>query len=344
MASVRITLPSRSRGRPTEESISLHRQELLAFCEGLEEIASRLDFAPSTRGWCYVLEEYGLSKGDFDRAEIVISDCRKRGLLLLGISGEDVNRETVGIEKIDEEDPEIHAKEKLESYIDWFIKTYRRIDFWDSQKYYVEMVVEKIDLKNLFAPVCAEYHVPLTNLKGWSDIWSRARLMQRFKEREEAGKQCVLLVCVDHDPGGLKIADSIRANLAEITTMEVDWSPENLEIVRFGLTYEFIEQHGLTWIENLTTASGKSLDDPSHFHHNAPHVQEYIERFGVRKCEANALIVRPEAGRQLCRDAIQPYINQSQLIAYTKALKKAQRELRRVFPEALREYADEMEG
>jgi len=33
-------------------------------------------------------------------------------------------------------------------------------------------------------------------------------------------------------------------------------------------------------------------------------VQDYIARFGVRKCEANALVVAPDIGRQLCREAI----------------------------------------
>jgi hypothetical protein len=39
-----------------------------------------------------------------------------------------------------------------------------------------------------------------------------------------------------------------------------------------------------------------------------PFVQEYLRAFGSRKCEANALVTRPKAGRQLCRDAIQRYV------------------------------------
>ena len=71
------------------------------------------------------------------------------------------------------------------------------------------MFVEKIDLKSLFEPICKRYHIPLTNARGWSDIHSRAAMMKRFTEWENKGKQCVLLYCGDHDPGGLNISETI---------------------------------------------------------------------------------------------------------------------------------------
>jgi hypothetical protein len=33
-------------------------------------------------------------------------------------------------------------------------------------------------------------------------------------------------------------------------------------------------------------------------------VQDYLSEYGPRKVEANALVVAPDAGRALCRDAI----------------------------------------
>ena len=48
--------------------------------------------------------------------------------------------------------------------------------------------------------------------------------MRRFKYWEGKGKRCVLLTCVDHDPGGLNIADWLRQNLADLTD-RIDWSP-----------------------------------------------------------------------------------------------------------------------
>jgi hypothetical protein len=98
----------------------------------------------------------------------------------------------------------------------------------------IEMLVEKIDLKNLFTPVCAEYLVPRANAGGWSDINGRAAIMRRFAAHERAGRQCVLLYCGDHDPGGAIISDFLRSNLADLQRA-VGWSPDRLIIDRFGL-------------------------------------------------------------------------------------------------------------
>jgi hypothetical protein len=45
-------------------------------------------------------------------------------------------------------------------------KYYDPWTFWDDREYYVEMLVEKIDLKTLFQPVCEEFYLPLTNARG----------------------------------------------------------------------------------------------------------------------------------------------------------------------------------
>jgi hypothetical protein len=131
--------------------------------------------------------------------------------------------------------------------------------------------------------------------------------MRRFAEWEAKGKTCVLLYCGDHDPGGLHISDRLLSNLADLEA-PVGWSPKDLLIDRFGLDYDFIEAQGLTWIDNLATAKGEyPLNDPHHRDHTKPYVQAYLRRFGVRKVEANALVVRPEGGRELCRQAILRY-------------------------------------
>ena len=124
-------------------------------------------------------------------------------------------------------------------------KNYTPISFWDDLDVYVEVAVEKLDLRNLFEPACAEFHVPIQNFKGWSDLNARAAMMRRFAEHEAAGRRCVLLLCGDHDPGGLHITDKMRKNLADLSGA-VGWTPENLIISRFGLNADFIDRHGLT--------------------------------------------------------------------------------------------------
>lgn len=301
-------LPRRKRGRQTPEKEAEYQAEREAFCELVLKIRSTMDFAVGSRGWCYLLEQYGLGKGDFDAAEKLITDCRKTGDLPLNICAEDNSRETVGLQDaLDDPDIEAEAAGWINYIREHAHQNYTPSGFWDDLDVYVEVGVEKLDLRNLFEPVCAEFFVGITNFKGWSDLNSRASVMKRFAEHEEAGRSCVLLLCGDHDPGGLKITDTMRKNFKDLERA-VGWSPENLTITRFGLNADFIDYHGLTWIDNLETSSSQRLDDPHHPDHNKPYVQDYIRRYGARKCEANALVVVPEVGRELCRRAILDHV------------------------------------
>jgi hypothetical protein len=263
-------LPRRGKGRPTEAATVAYLIEKERFCETILEMNSRLDFTVSTRGWGYLLEgKRWIDKGDLDDAEDLVNECRKDGSLPLDICSEDLKRATHGIEELDLSDPR-EQYEGLVSYLKATPEFYSPIDFWEDLDFYIEMAVEKTDLRSLFAKVCDEFHVPITNLGGWSDLNARAKIMRRFKAREAQGKQCALLYCGDHDPGGFPISDFIRSNLNDLEKA-VGWSPRNLIIRRFGLDYDFIEKHGLTWIDNLQTSSGKSLDDHRHRDHYKPY-------------------------------------------------------------------------
>jgi hypothetical protein len=106
------------------------------------------------------------------------------------------------------------VKEETQSWIDHLLyqahNQYTPFSFWDDQRTYIEVAVEKLDLRNLFEPVCREFYVPITNFKGWSDLNSRAAMMRRFAAHEDVGRECVLLLCGDHDPGGLHITDKMH--------------------------------------------------------------------------------------------------------------------------------------
>jgi hypothetical protein len=201
---------------------------------------------------------------------------------------------------------------------------YQPISFWDELDVYVELLVEKGDLRSLFAPIVTKYHIATANAGGWSDINGRAAMMDRFVKWEAKGKQCVLLYCGDHDPGGLNISSFLRANLEDLSGA-TGWHPEDLIIDRFGLNHDFIEAQGLTWIDNLETSAGERLDDPGHHDH---HVQDYLRRFGARKVEANALVVRPDAGRRLCEDAILRYVPKGAVEAFAARLTEEQEQAR----------------
>jgi hypothetical protein len=299
----RPLLPKRFRGRQSPKAQARYNEHLAAFCALIRKIHCSMDFKVGSRGWCYILERHGLRKGDFGDAESLISACRKSGDLPLDICAEDGSRETIGVEQLNTNDIPTEVEAWVNHLRNHAHETYTPISFWDDLDVYVEVGVEKHDLRNLFEPVCAEFHVPITNFKGWSDINSRAAMMRRFRTHEMRGKRCVLLLCTDHDPGGLHQAEKLRKNMEDLSRA-VGWSPDNLVIIRFGLNADFIDAHGLTWIDNLETSSGGQLDDPEHNDHDKPYVQDYIAKFGARKCEANALVVEPEVGRELCRSAI----------------------------------------
>jgi len=323
-----ICLPTIKTGRPTAESKALYQQQLDQFCEHLIKLKSTLDFIPSVRGWCYYLEGLNvITKGQFDVAQRIINDCRKSGQLPIDICSVDESRTADNVsyyssDGIDVEDWSYHRalsiKYEIENIVEDATRNpasdYYPYDWHDFQTHYVELMTEKIDLIGIFKPVCQQYNVAYSNRRGWGDIHSNAALMRRFADWERRGKQCVLLYCGDHDPAGLHISDLIQNNLSDLSPA-VGWSPDNLIIDRFGLNYDFIQDNNLTWIDNLETSgkdengNARHLDDPEHNDFGKPYVKNYIETYGVRKVEANALMSNIAAGRQLCESAILKYID-----------------------------------
>jgi hypothetical protein len=286
--------------------------KLREFAQELQNISQRIGFNVSSRGWCYLLEQARMiNKDEFDKVENLINTCRRKGFLPVDFVAEEDARAFSGVSK--------PTNGTIKSVLKWMCEdvlnghTYFEPDWWDGEEYYVQMLVEKIDLKTLFSPVATEYHIPIANSKGWSSILQRAEYARRFKEAEERGLTCVLLYCGDHDPDGLRISDTIQKNLEQVadvqwTDGEVGYDPASLEIVRFGLNYDFIAQQGYTWIDNLITGSKKNLADPRHPNFKLRYVQDYLHTIGERKCEANAIVTTPDAARQLVRDAIESIV------------------------------------
>jgi hypothetical protein len=154
-------------------------------------------------------------------------------------------------------------------------------------------------------------------------------MLERLRKRAAEGKRCIVLHCGDHDPAGLNISSILKKNLADLLT-HAGWLQlvDRLTIDRFGLNYDFIIDQDLTWIENLETGSGRSLADPRHPDHKSAYVQNYIRQFGVRKVEANALVVRPDAGRDLRRQAILKYLPETAPAQYQAALREPREQVR----------------
>jgi len=286
---------------------------LAEFAKELQEISAKIGFKISSRGWCYQLETEGLvTKAEFDKVENIINRCRKTGILPIDFTAEEEGRQFSGVEEPNANTPIQDMKEWIEAAMK--SEEYYTPDWWEGEEYYIQMVVEKIDLKTLFEPVCRKYHIPIATAKGWSSMLQRAIYAKRFKEAENKGLKPVLLYCGDHDPDGLRISDFIRSNLEDLKNIrwedgEEGYNPDGLEIIRFGLDAAFIKKYKLTWINNLITGSGKDLANPNHKNHHMAYVQEYIGKFGVRKCEANAIVPMPVIARELVKDSIEEYLD-----------------------------------
>ena len=293
-------------------SRKLTDRRLQDFADLLLDLDEQIGYPVSSRGWCYILEQSGaITKAEFDKVEQWVNRCRKRGVLPIDFVAEEAARKFQGVETPSEVSP-------VQDMTGWLTglqncEEYYNVDWWDGEEYYLQMVVEKVDLVTLFRPVCAQYHIPIANSRGWSSMLQRAEYARRFKEARSKGLKCVLLYCGDHDPDGLRISEFLRKNLRDLK--DIYWSdgtrgynPISLHIYRFGLNYDFIQQNGFTWIDNLITGSGKDLSDPTHRNHYKDYVQEYLDAVGPRKCEANLLVTNRSVAEELCRDAIEKYL------------------------------------
>ena len=301
----------------------------------------------SARGWCYLIETAGfIEKDQFDLCQDVINECRTKGILPIDFVAIDSNRDFHYVDDIEYESP----KDYLISGLDYVKRKYKYkedFEFWESQNCYIQMMVEKIDVLNLYKPLCEKYHIPVANGRGWSDKNSRWILSQRFKYWESKGKKCVLLYVADHDPVGLLIADKFKKNIADLINCvdlagNTGWNPQNLIVDRFAMTEEFINQHNLTWIDNLTSAKGLPPNKKLQY------IRDYISKYGERKVEANVLIVIEEEAKELLEDTIITYLGTTPFEVYDEAIKEDQEKTLEVMEEVemkekLQEIIDELE-
>jgi hypothetical protein len=309
-------------------NVRMTRRHLKEFVGFIEDLNEQIGFKISSRGWGYILEQRGLiTKDQFDKVEGAINRCRREGLLPVDFVAEEASRAFSNVEEPTTSSPAEHVRGWVEAALE--SHQFFTPDWWEGEEVYIQMVVEKIDLVTLFGPICARFHIPIANAKGWSSILQRAEYCRRFAEAEARGLRCVLLYCGDHDPDGLRISETLRKNLEDISQIRwadgfAGYDPSALEIHRFGLEYDFIQRNGLTWIDNLITGSGKDLGDRGHPNHELQYVQGYLSRVGRRKCEANSVVVIPKMGRELCERTILKFLGGDARQRFEKKTNRAQ--------------------
>ncbi|MCK4819245.1 hypothetical protein KA005_25965, partial [bacterium] len=202
-----------------------------------------------------------------------------------------------------------YAVDQIQTELESWATSFNEIGYWDGLDYYVEMIVEKKDLLQVFQSTADLNKVRITNGKGDTDIHSRLAILKRFRDHSYEGRRPILLAIGDHDPKGLDIVTGLKRTLMSCVNLKgLDWDEPDFDVVNIGLTADQIEEMGLMKINNLETGGGKDLANPSHPFHYKRYVQDYIEDHGVWKVEANALVSNPDGAIKLFEDALSQFI------------------------------------
>ena len=363
LTDIKITFPKNKKGRKTEAQQNQYISDLQDFASKLIllqfEIAGKTHIQEkdkiSARGWCYLLEGFGvITKDRFDKCFKIINLCRKEGYLPVDFTAQDEARAFFNLEKLtkDYKEPIDYIYERLD-YIKDIDETKDDISFWESQKYYIQMMAEKIDVRNLFRDITKKYHIPISNARGWSDMRSRNKLIQRFKEAEEIGLIPVLLYYGDFDPAGIKIAETFKKNIKDLEKA-TKWNPKNLIIDHFGLTIDFIDENNILWIDNLITGGKRNLGKLyNQYKKGKKNVKifdyeiKYIEQYGIRKCEANAILPFRKIAIKGCEDVIRKYLGNKPFEVYDKKVEENRKEITDLmetvdFKERIQELIDDI--
>lgn len=300
---------------PVAGPLHIRRAARRTMGEAIERLSAETGYRFGPRGWAYYAEGLGLiTKGEFDRFEKLLTDMRKDGELDPEVIEPDASRVATDVADFDasEHAPEDYAQAAVADIgkqLQHWATAFKETGYWDDLGFYVEMIVEKKDLVQIFRSTADRYNVRITNGKGDTDIHTRLAMLKRFRDHTEAGRRCVLLAIGDHDPKGLHIVQGLERTIMSCANIKgLHWPYPEFDVVNIGLTEAQIYDLGLMRIENLETGGGKDLSDPSHPDHYKPYVQDYIRRFGVWKCEANALVGHPARARDLLESAINEYI------------------------------------
>lgn len=160
-----------------------------------------------------------------------------------------------------------------------------KFDRWARQETYVEVWVEKESLGAIIERACQPLLIPHMACKGYlsaSEVW---RAGQRFQDKINEGKHCVLIHLGDHDPSGI---DMTRDNQDRLNI----FSNFNVEVKRIALNMDQVDQYS-------------PPPNPTKF--TDSRAKDYINRFGYSSWELDAL--EPRVIEKLITDKVNTYID-----------------------------------
>lgn len=166
-----------------------------------------------------------------------------------------------------------------------------RIDRWEGQPCYVEVMVEKDALSGILEPVCRDLHVRFTANKGYSSSSAMYEAGKRIQRMDECVNEIHLFYLGDHDPSGIDMTRDIAERLQLFTYGSIDAT----KVHRLALNWNQVEE----WQPPENPA--KETDS---------RYEAYVHEFGASSWELDA--VEPRTLADLVREGIEQLIDQDQ--------------------------------
>lgn len=149
-----------------------------------------------------------------------------------------------------------------------------RIDKWEDQPWYVEVMVEKQALEGVLIPVCRSLDIGFCANKGYSSSSALYETGKRLAGHYNNGKQIRVLYLGDHDPSGIDMTRDIQERLELFSRCEVS-------VKRLALNMDQVDEY------NPPENPAKTTDSRYY---------QYTDRFGDSSWELDALEPRILAG------------------------------------------------
>ena len=202
-----------------------------------------------------------------------------------------------------------------------------RVDRWEGQENYVEIMVEKDALSGVLMPTCSKYHVRFTANKGYSSstmLFEAGRRINKIATSQDSNVQEFHIIYAgDHDPSGMDMTRDVEDRVKLYSGFGDDSADEMIHIHRVALNMPQVEK----W--NPPPNPAKQTD--SRF-------DGYVDQYGTRKSwELDA--VDPKELRKLVVDHIESLIDFEQWSVIAAKEERMRKDLRAFADEY--EYEDE---
>lgn len=156
-----------------------------------------------------------------------------------------------------------------------------RLDKWEEQPAYVEVMVEKQALEGVLAPTCERLQVTFTANKGYTSASAMYEASKRFLHAHDQGKSLHVLYLGDHDPSGIDMSRDVDDRLYMFLR------GRGVTVDRLALNWSQVQEY------NPPPNPAKMTDSRA---------EGYVSRFGEESWELDAL--DPSVLAQLVNDAV----------------------------------------